>query len=121
MRVLIADDDAFVRALLADFLSELGHEVESVENGAKLVKLALSERPDLVITDLYMPEMSGDSVMAMLDMYPDFSGVPVIIVTGASIDEIRSMGIPSEVPIVLKPFNFYQIATEVAKITKKPE
>ena len=119
MRTLIADDDVFVRALLTEFLSELGHEVRSAEDGLELVELALAERPDLVITDLYMPGMAGGSVIAMLDMYPDLAGVPVIVVTGAAPDDLCSMGISRRIPILQKPVSFGQIAVAVAKIIKK--
>jgi len=115
MRILIAEDDELLRALLADFLSEIGHEVESAENGVELVKLALALRPDLVITDLHMPEMAGNSMIAMLDMYPDLAGIPVIIITGATSAELQDMGIPEEIPVLPKPFDFARIVAEVER------
>jgi len=119
MRILIAEDDELLRALLADFLSELGHEVKSAGNGAELVKLALTERPGLVITDLHMPEMAGDSMIAMLDMYPDLAGIPIIIITGATTAELRDMGIPKEIPVLLKPFDFARIVAAVDLVAPK--
>ena len=62
MKILIAEDDEFLRLILNDFLSELGHEVKCAGNGVELVTMAMGERPDLVITDLNMPEMAGDSI-----------------------------------------------------------
>ncbi len=113
MHILIAEDDELLRALLTDFLSELAHEVKSAENGAELVKLALAGRPDLVITDLHMPEMAGGSMIAMLDMYPELAGIPLIIITGATAAELRDMGIPKEIPVLPKPFDFARIAAAV--------
>lgn len=117
MRILIAEDDEFLRALLADFLSELGHEVKSAENGAELFKLASAVRPDLVITDLHMPEMAGNSMIAMLDMYPDLAGTPVIIITGATSAELQDMGIPKAIPVLPKPFDFARIVAEVERVS----
>jgi DNA-binding response OmpR family regulator len=119
MRTLIAEDDELLRALLADFLTELGHEVRSAENGVELVRLALAERPDLVVTDLHMPEMAGDSMIAMLDMYPDLSGIPILIISGATAAELADMGIPSGIPILPKPFDFARISLEIERVTGK--
>lgn len=119
MNILIAEDDLMLRSLLEDYLTELGHKVRSAENGAELVMLALSERPDMVFTDLHMPEMAGNSMIAMLDMYPDLSGIPVIVITGATKVELADMGIPREIPVLPKPFDFARITMEVEKIFRK--
>lgn len=118
MRILIAEDDAGLRLLLSEFLSELGHEAEAAENGAELVKLALGGRPDLIVTDLHMPEMTGSSMIAMLDMYPDLAGIPVIVITGATPGELADMGIPKEIPVLSKPFDFEKISAAVGRAEK---
>ncbi|MDA8242734.1 MAG: response regulator [Elusimicrobia bacterium] len=117
MKILIAEDDEMLRALLADFLTELGHEVRSAANGAELVKFALEGRPDLVVTDLHMPEMKGNTMIAMLDMYPDLAGLPVIIISGATAYELADMGIPADIPVLPKPFDFARISAELAKVS----
>jgi two-component system, OmpR family, phosphate regulon response regulator PhoB len=115
MKILIAEDDELLRTLLEDYLLELGHAVKSAANGVELVKLALQERPELVITDLHMPEMTGGSMIAMLDMYSDLSGLPVIIISGATKAELADMGIPKGIPILPKPFDFARIALELQR------
>ena len=119
MITLIAEDDAGLRLLLTEFLEDLGHTVKSAENGAELVEIALKERPDLVMTDLHMPKMTGASMISMLDMYPDLSGIPVIVITGATDGELADMGIPKEIPVLSKPFDFDKIEAEIKKITIK--
>ena len=119
MNILIAEDDTLVREMLDAFLSDQGHTVRSVENGTELVKLALNEKPDLIVTDLHMPEMTGDSMVAMLDMYPPLSGIPVIMVTGATRGELAEVGIPKEIPILTKPVDFDKLTAEIAKIAAK--
>jgi len=118
MKILIAEDEEFLRLILNDFLSELGHEVKCAGNGIELVSLAMSERPDLVITDLNMPEMSGDSMIAMLDMYPGLAGIPVIIVSGEPASAVKDMGIPKEIPVLPKPFNFAMIVREISRFER---
>ncbi len=119
MRILIAEDDELLRALLSDFLTGLGHAVKSAENGMELVRSALSERPDLVITDLHMPEMAGDSMIAMLDMYSDLSGIPLIVITGATAAELGDMGIHKDIPVLPKPFDFAKIVAEVDRVAHR--
>lgn len=119
MYILIAEDDEALRFLLTDFLEGLGHTVKSAENGMELVRTALVERPELVITDLHMPEMAGNSMIAMLDMYPDLSGMPVLIITGATAGELADMGIPKEIPVLSKPFDFPGITAAVERIAEK--
>lgn len=118
MRILVAEDDAGLRLLLSDFLAGMGHAVESAENGLGLVKNALAGRPDLIVTDLHMPEMTGSSMIAMLDMYPDLAGIPVIIITGATQGELSDMGIPRGIPVLSKPFDFEKISAAVALAEK---
>jgi len=121
MRILIAEDDEMLNALLADYLTELGHSVKSAANGKELLLLALTERPDLVVTDLHMPEMAGHSMIAMLDMYPGLSGLPVIIISGATAAEMADMGIPKEIPVLPKPFDFAKIALAVERVSRGRE
>ncbi|MCX5792207.1 MAG: response regulator [Elusimicrobia bacterium] len=83
---------------------------------AELHKIALAERPDLVIIDLRMSEMSGHHIISMLDMHSDLSGIPVIITTGASRGELSGMDIPKETPVLYKPFKLAELSAEVEKI-----
>ena len=118
MKILVAEDDDGVREMLADRLTDMGHEVQSAANGQELIKLALDSRPDLVITDMHMPEMTGGSMISMLDMYPPLAGVPVIMVTGAMKSELEDACIPPEIPILSKPVDFDKLAAELDKIVK---
>ena len=119
MKILIAEDDTLVREMLDAFLTEQGHAVQSTENGAELVKLALNEKPDIIVTDMHMPEMTGNSMVAMLDMYAPLAGIPVIMVTGATKGELADAGIPKEIPILSKPVDFDALTAEINRIAEK--
>lgn|GEM_PF-1341937 len=119
MRILVAEDDDVLRSLLVDFLGGLGHAVKGAENGLELVKMALAERPHAVVTDLHMPEMAGGSMIAMLDMYPGLAGIPVLVITGASAGELADMGIPPEIPVLAKPFDFAGIEAALARLDRR--
>ena len=119
MKILIAEDDALVREMLEAFLTDLGHAVKTSENGAELVKLALEDKPELIVTDMHMPEMTGDSMIAMIDMYAPLAGIPVSIITGASKGELADAGIPKEIPVMSKPVDFARLTEEINKIAVK--
>lgn len=65
-RVLLADDDAMIRALLNEVLQEAGHEVDAVEDGQAALEVLATKDVDLVLLDLNMPKVSGLSVLAAL-------------------------------------------------------
>jgi response regulator NasT len=79
LRIAIADDELDVREFLQETLHGLGHEVVgSAETGRQLVELCRHSHPDLVVTDIRMPDMDGlDAARAIYDFEP----VPIIVIT----------------------------------------
>ena len=70
--VLLADDHASVRYVLALLLRRAGHAVLEADSGARAVQIAAAEQPDVVVTDLNMPDLPGVQVIAQLrDAVPD--------------------------------------------------
>ena len=120
MKILIAEDDLMVQEMLSAFLTELGHEVRAFDNWTKLIQQALESKPDLIITDMHMPEMRGDSMIAMLEMYVPLAGVPIIMLTGASAGEIKEAGIPEGVPVIAKPLDFAVLTAAINKVSARP-
>lgn len=57
--ILIADDDADSKELLRYTLASLGHEVTTADNGATALDSAKTQPPDLIFSDILMPEMDG--------------------------------------------------------------
>ena len=79
LRISVADDEVVVRDYFQKMLPRIGHEVVSVaENGRELVEHCRMHAPDLVITDIDMPEMDG--IDAAIHIYAERT-VPVILVT----------------------------------------
>ncbi len=109
MKVLIADDDQTIRALLADMLVDLGHAVVAATNGAEAVELAVRERPDAAILDFLMPKLSGlDALKAMRERG---LAMPVVLLTAISDSSIRELeDVQSPAIILEKPFRRRDIA-----------
>jgi CheY-like chemotaxis protein len=83
MRVLVAEDEALVALSLGDLLEAAGHEVELAFDGA--AALAAARRPggapDVLVTDLNMPHLSGEALIRALRA--GRPGLPVVVVTGS--------------------------------------
>ena len=63
-KILVIDDDVVVRTAMVQFLEDLGYDVVSAEDGQRGMRLFRSEKPDLVITDIIMPEKEGIQTIA---------------------------------------------------------
>jgi len=85
-RILLAEDDRFLRRACATALSRRGFLVVVAEDGEQAVQLAASERPDLILLDLLMPKMSGQQVLQHLVADPVLRDIPVVILTNSSND-----------------------------------
>jgi CheY-like chemotaxis protein len=102
VKILIADDDRLVRAMLTDVLTEIGHGVVQAENGAEAVALCARETPDLLILDFLMPKLSGlDALLQIRRTRP----VPAVLLTAINEGSLRGVDGVEQVQVLLqKPF-----------------
>jgi CheY-like chemotaxis protein len=80
--ILIVDDDHDSRDTLCQFLLRSGYEVECASNGREALSSILGRLPDLVILDLFMPEMDGGGLLEVLRSYLRLQSLPVVVLTG---------------------------------------
>jgi CheY-like chemotaxis protein len=80
--VLIVDDDGDGRDALCTFLTRAGHTVECVPNGKDALVAVIARPPDLVILDMFMPEMDGGNFLEVVRSYLRLQSLPVIVLTG---------------------------------------
>jgi DNA-binding response OmpR family regulator len=106
-RVLIADDDADIRALVAVAVRKAGHEtVGAVSNGKRALADALASLPDLVILDVSMPLMSGLEVCAELRADPRTEGMRIVLLSAGAHDRAITAGLAAGADrYVSKPFS----------------
>ena len=76
--ILMVEDEWQNRAVLRNLLEAIGFTLAEATNGKKGLELAVELRPDLIITDLVMPEMDGFEMMRQLRLLPEFAEVPII-------------------------------------------
>ncbi len=79
-RILIADDDGDVRSALARHLTRAGYEVLEAADGLRCLEVLRTTPVDLVILDIYMPELDGIAVIAQASR--DFAHVPILAISG---------------------------------------
>lgn len=117
-RVLVVEDDPSVRGLLHTLLTGEGYEVATASDGlAGLVK-ASSQKPDLMLLDLMMPDLGGIRVLEELREDPAMSDIPVIVVTGKleAVPPLR--GLLGEDNVFVKPFGVTELLDRVAAVTQ---
>ncbi|NLO04488.1 MAG: response regulator [candidate division WS1 bacterium] len=99
-RVLVVDDDPKITALLRIILRRAGFQSRETNSGREALHLVKMERPDAVLLDLRMPDMSGEDVLEQMKTDSDISHIPVIMATGET-DEPELSG---AFATVTKPF-----------------
>ncbi|MFH1725146.1 MAG: response regulator [Elusimicrobiota bacterium] len=115
-RILVADDDKECSSLLKDYLSELGYEVLVVEDGSMLYRKAPEIMPDLIISDLDMPGLSGGTAQALLRISEKTREIPIIFITGQSEDrQARLVEFRPDTKILYKPLNLKDLAIAVTE------
>jgi DNA-binding response OmpR family regulator len=79
--IVLMEDDSGTRTLIASVLKKDGHEVLAAEDGSQGLLLVQEHRPDLVISDVQMPQLNGFQMLALLRQNPDIAATPVILLT----------------------------------------
>ena len=100
MKVLLVDDDVFLRDMYATKFVECGHQVEAVDQGGKALSILAKEKDfDVVLVDMVMPGMTGVELIAKIEEEKLFNGATCIVLSNqgqqADIDEAMEAGAKS--------------------------
>jgi CheY-like chemotaxis protein len=120
LHVLIADDDAAIRGLLATILGTSECSVDLVSNGQDAIRAFADCEYDLVITDLDMPRIDGKELTQTIRQYN--TSVPVVILTGCADPdavsvELKEVGVSK---VISKPFQVSEILALKSLLAEKP-
>jgi chemosensory pili system protein ChpA (sensor histidine kinase/response regulator) len=114
-RVLIVDDSMSVRRAVATLLEDHGYDVTLARDGLEAVKSMDVSRPDVLLTDLEMPNMNGLELTAHVRSRPELAQLPVIMITSRSMDKHRRQAMASGVNTYLtKPYTDQELLQHVA-------
>jgi CheY-like chemotaxis protein len=114
-KVLIVDDDPTIRTLLREYLEALGFLILNANDGRSAWEMYLKENPDLIITDIFMPEMTGVELMERVKTsnHP----IPVILISGVPLSEAEVMMQRERADGFLeKPYMFWQMREVISKL-----
>jgi len=119
-RVLVVDDDEFMRQILADALSGAGHAVRSAADGRQALALLEEERPDLVVTDMVLTGMTGPQLVR--EVRRRAPSVPVLAVSGLSPERIwppsGEDAVPAGVAFAAKPIDWARFLRAVGALAR---
>jgi CheY-like chemotaxis protein len=116
VKILLADDSVTAQNMGKKILSEAGHEVVCVSNGAAALKKVSEQEPDLVILDIYMPGYSGLEVCQRLKEGPATASLPVVLTVG-KLEPFRkedAQRVRAEA-LIVKPFEASELAAAVGR------
>lgn len=83
-KILIVEDDKFLRELISKKLVNEGFQISQALDGEEGIKKILEDKPDLVLLDLILPGLDGFGVLAKKKENPEAAGIPVIVLSNLS-------------------------------------
>ncbi|ODP37115.1 response regulator [Sphingomonas turrisvirgatae] len=119
-RIIIAEDDPLVGQIARDALIDAGHGAGVVPNGADALAVIKARRPDLVILDCNMPEISGVNVVRELRKLMDFADLPILMLTGRRSEADEELArFAGANDYLRKPFDPDQLVFRVEQLLEK--
>jgi len=113
-KILIADDEPNILMLTSIMLEDAGYETVMAKNGTQAIERALKEKPDLIITDIVMPETDGFEVCRTLRDREEFNDVPIIILSAIGDEFNKITGFEGGADdYITKPFNLEDLKSRV--------
>jgi len=119
-KILIVEDSSDFSQLLTFYLSNAGYEISRARNSAEGLNKALAERPNLIITDLYLPDMTAVEATVMLKQDPATSDIPIVVLTAVTVEEWKTKALKAGVAkYLIKPISRSEL-TEAVYILLPP-
>jgi adenylate cyclase len=116
-RILVVDDNPDLRAYVSRILRQKGYQVGVARNGQEGFRVAWELRPQLIVTDLMMPEVSGLDLIRMIRDEEELKGTPIILLTAKADETTRIEGTERGADAYLsKPFNDRELLAEVRNL-----
>src|SRR6185369_958997 len=116
-KILLADDSITIQKVVELTFSDGDYEVVAVNNGAKAIQKIAEMKPDVILSDIIMPEKNGYEVCEFVKSHPVYRGIPVILLTGTfepfDPDRADKAGCDA---VVTKPFESQSLIAKVEEL-----
>jgi len=121
-KILLADDSITIQKVVELTFSDADYEVTAVNNGAKAIAKLAEMRPDIILSDIIMPEKNGYEVCEYVKSHPEFRKIPVVLLTGTfepfDPDRAEKAGCDA---VVTKPFESQSLIQKVEELISQAE
>ena len=119
-KILVVDDNAVVRRLMQKTLEANAFSVVSAEDGLDAVEKVISERPDLIVTDLMMPKMDGLALVKKLKSHTATRQIPVIMLTAREEADAEVAGIDAGAnDYLIKPVDPKRFVSRINRLLRQ--
>lgn len=119
-RILVVDDDRQITRLIGAYLEHSGFQTLTAHDGATALRLARSERPDLVVLDLMLPDVDGADLTRTIRADPYLASLPIIMLTARVEDTDRIVGLELGADdYITKPFNPREVVARVRAVLRR--
>ena len=115
--IVFCDDNPMVRKLIAIAMRSCDYRILFAEDGQECLQLSRSAKPDLVVTDLAMPNMNGVQLFDALALEPDLKSIPVIFLSALTGTDLT--GLAKARPaysMIVKPFSPIELRAQIAAV-----
>jgi len=118
-KILIVDDNPDLILVLKVRLESFGYEVAVAEDGVKCLEKVASDKPDLILLDILMPEMDGFQALKKLKENDKTKDVPVIMLTAKDkLDDVAKANSLGAADFIVKPFDYRVMVEKIRKMLK---
>ena len=115
--ILVVDDNSSVRTLVREYLTEQGYRVVTADNGQNALYTARSEKPDLILLDVMMPEMDG---YQFISAYRKENDTPIILLTAKLEESDKVIGLELGADdYITKPFGMREMLARVRAVLRR--
>ena len=119
-RILLADDSITIQKVVELTFSDGDYEIVSANNGARALQKLAESMPDIILSDIIMPEKNGYEVCEFVKSHPEYRDIPVILLTGTfepfDPDRAQKAGCDA---VVTKPFESQSLINKVEELIQK--
>jgi len=118
-KILIVEDNYRFAETLAVLLNEAGYETSLATVSGQGIKKALIERPDLILTDLSLPDMTAVEATTILKKIPSTSGIPIVVLTAETACQLKAKALQAgAVEYLLKPISPHDLLKVVRRLCR---
>jgi len=119
-RVLVVDDDREIARVVRAYLEQAGYRVLTAHNGETALHMIRSERPDLVLLDLMLPDRDGWNITRIVRKDESLAATPIVMLTARTEDHDKIVGLELGADdYIPKPFNPHEVVARVRAVLRR--